>query len=57
MKEEKFPHTREPLHWRGRGVGRREALEPWRRVQQQGCREKNREVPAQRIGGDQHSPA
>ena len=22
MKEEKFPHTREPLHWQGRGLGR-----------------------------------
>ena len=22
MKEEKFPHTRKPLHWRGQGVGR-----------------------------------
>ena len=22
MKEEKFPHTRKPLHWRRRGVGR-----------------------------------
>ena len=21
MKEEKFPHTRKPLHWRGRGWG------------------------------------
>ena len=22
MKEERFPHTRKPLHWQGRGVGR-----------------------------------
>ena len=33
------------------------ALEPWRRAQQQGCRGKSREIPAQRIGADQHSPA
>ena len=34
-----------------------EALEPWRRAQQQGCRRKNVEIPAQRIGANQHSPA
>ena len=57
MKEEKFPHTRKPLHWGRWDVGGEEALEPWRRVQQQGCRGKSREIPAQRIGTDQHSPA
>ena len=57
MKEEKFPHTRKPLHsWR-RWVGGGEALEPWRRAQQQGCRGKSREMPAQTITADQHSPA
>ena len=34
-----------------------EASEPWRRVQQQGCRGQSREIRAQRIGADQHSPA
>ena len=32
-------------------------MEPWRRVQQQGCRGQSGEMPAQRIGADQHSPA
>ena len=34
-----------------------EAFEPWRRAQPQGCRGQSREIPAQRIGADQHSPA
>ena len=34
-----------------------EALEPRRRVQQQGCGGQSGEIPAQRIGIDQHSPA
>ena len=33
------------------------ALESQTRAQQQGCREKSREIPSQRIGADQHSPA
>ena len=43
----------------GGDCGRRrgEALEPWRRVQQQGCGWQSREIPAQRMGADQHSPA
>ena len=57
MKEEKFPHIRKPLHWWRRGVGAGEASEPQRRVQQQGCGGQSREIPAQRIGADQHSPA
>ena len=57
MKEEKFPHTRKPLHWQRRGVGRGEASEPWRRAQQQGCGGQSGEIPAQRIGAEQHSPA
>ena len=57
MKEEKFPHTRKPLHWCKRGVGRGEASEPRRRVQPQGCGGQSREIPAQRIGAEQHSPA
>ena len=57
MKEEKFPHTRKPLHWWRRGVAGGEASEPRRRAQQRGCRGQNREIPAQRISADQHSPA
>ena len=57
MKEEKFPHTRKPLHWWTQGVGRGQASEPWRRAQQQGCRGQSGEIPAQRISANQHSPA
>ena len=32
-----------------------EASEPWRTVQQQGCRGQRGEIPAQRINADQHS--
>ena len=32
-----------------------EALETWRRAQQQGCRGQSREIHAQRIGVEQHS--
>ena len=48
MKEEKFPHTRKPLHWQGLGV-EGEALEPQRRMKQQECRGQSREIPAQRM--------
>ena len=57
MKEEKFPHTRKPLHWQRQGCGGVEASEPQRRAQQQGCRGQSGEIPAQRISADQHSPA
>ena len=33
------------------------ASEPRRRAQQQGCRRQSGEIPAQRIGANQHSPA
>ena len=32
-------------------------MEPRRRVQQKGCGGERGEIPAQRIGADQHSPA
>ena len=57
VKEEKFPHTGKPLHWRRWGLGGGEASEPRRRAQQQGCRGQSGEIPAQSIGADQHSPA
>ena len=55
MKEERSPHTRKALHWWRRGEAG-EASEPRRRAQQQGCGGQSREIPAQRIGADQHSP-
>ena len=57
MKEERSPHSRKPLHgWRlqvaeGGNFGLR------RRAQQQGCGGQIKEIPAQRIGADQYSPA
>ena len=38
-------------------MGNGEALEPQRRAQPQGCRGQSGEIPAQRIGAEQHSPA
>ena len=40
--------------WQVRGGG---VLEPRRRAQKQGCRGQSGEIPAQRISGDQYSPA
>ena len=57
MKEERFPHTRKPLHGQRRGAGGGEASEPQRRAQPQGCGGQSGEIPAQRISADQHSPA
>ena len=57
MKEENFPHTRKLLHWWKQGVGGREASEPWRRAQPQGCRGQSGEIPTQGSSADQHSAA
>ena len=57
VKEEKVPHTRKPRHWWRWGWVAGEASEPRRRAQQQGCGGQSREIPAQRIGADQHSLA
>ena len=57
MKEEMFPHTSKPLRGWRLWVAEGEASEPQRRVQQQGCGGQSREILAQRIGADQHSPA
>ena len=57
MKEERFPRTRSPFADRDCGWQRGEALEPRRRAQPQGCGGQSGEIPAQRIGADQHSPA
>ena len=34
-----------------------EDWEPWRKARQQGCGGQSREIPAQKIGASQHSPA
>ena len=57
MKEERFPHTRKPLHWRRLRVAEGEASEPRRRAQQQGCRGQSGETLARRIDADLHSSA
>ena len=57
MKEERFPHTRKPLRGRRLWVAEGEASEPRRRAQPQGCGGQSGEIPAWRIGAEQHSPA
>ena len=57
MKEERFPHTRKPLCGRRLRGRTGEASEPRRKAQPQGCGGQSGEIPAQRIGADQHSPA
>ena len=57
MKEERFSHTRSPFTGGDSGWRRGEASEPWGREQQQRCGEKSGEIPTQRSGADQHSPA
>ena len=57
MKEERFPHTRSPFAGRDCRWRRWGASEPRRRVQPQGCGGQSGEIPAQRIGAEQHSPA
>ena len=57
MKEERFPHTRKPLRGQRLWGQRGEASEPRRRAQPQGCRGQSGEIPAQRLGAEQNSPA
>ena len=57
MKEERFPHTRKPLCGQRLGGKTGEASEPRRRAQPQGCGGQSGEIPAQRLGAEQHSPA
>ena len=57
MKEERCPHTRNPFAGGDCGWRRWEALEPRRRAQPQGCGGQSGQIPARRIGADQHSPA
>ena len=57
MKEERFPHTRKPLHGRRLWVAEGGASEPRRRAQPQRCGGQSGEIPTQRLGAEQHSPA
>ena len=57
MKEERFPRTRSPFAGGDCGWRRGEASEPRRRAQPQGCGGKSGEIPARRLGAEQHSPA
>ena len=58
MKEERFPHTRKPLRRQRLRVAEGGALEPRRRAQPpQGCGGQSGEIPTQRLGAKQHSPA
>ena len=57
MKEERFPRTRSPFAGGDYGGRRGEASEPRRRAQPQGCGGQSGEIPTQRIGAEQHSPA
>ena len=57
MKEERFPHTRKPLRGRRLWVAEGGASEPWRRAQPQGCGGQSEEIPTQRLGAEQRSPA
>ena len=57
MKKERFPHTRKPLRGQRLWVAEGETSEPWRRAQQQRYRGQSGEIPAQRLGAEQHSLA
>ena len=57
MKEERCPHTRKPLRGQRLRVAEGEASEPRRRAQPQGCGGQSGEIPARRLGAEQHSLA
>ena len=60
MKEEKFPHTRKPLHWQRRGWGGGGLEEIFRATEERaatGAKGQSGETPTQRISANQHSPA
>ena len=57
MKKERSPHTRKTLRGQRLRVGEGGASEPRRRAQPQGCGGQSGEIPAQRVGANQHSPA
>ena len=59
VKEGKFPHTKKPLHWWRWGWGGQlgGSFGTTEERAATGCRGQGGEIPAQRIGADQHSPA
>ena len=57
MKEERLPHTRKPLLGRRLRVVERGASEPRRTAQPQRCGGQSGEIPARRLGAEQHSAA
>ena len=57
MKEERCPRTRSPFAGGDCGWWRGEASEPRRRAQPQGCGGQSGEIPARRLGAEQHSAA
>ena len=57
MKEERFPHTRKPLHgWRLR-VAEGGSFRATEESAAQECGGQSGEIPARRLGAEQHSPA
>ena len=57
MKEERFPHTRKPLRGRRLWVAEGGSFGAKEESAATGCGGQSGEIPAQRIGADQHSPA
>ena len=57
MKEERFPRTRKPLRGQRLRVAEGEASEPRRRAQPQRCGGQSGDIPARRLGAEQHSAA
>ena len=57
MKEERFPHTRKPLRGPTLWVAEGGSFGATEENAARGCGGQSREIPAQRIGADQHSPA
>ena len=56
MKEERFPHTREPLRGRRRQVAEGGSFGATEENAATGCGGQSGKIPAQRSGGNQHSP-
>ena len=57
MKEERFPHTRKPLRGRRLQVAEGGSFGATEESTAQGCGGQSGEVPAQRLGAEQRSPA
>ena len=57
MKEERFPHTRKPLRGRRLQVAEGGSFGATEESAATGCGGQSGEIPAQRLGVEQHSPA